>query len=260
MLTDSKAKQPSTEILCLPMETKDTVVTWLERTGCGVKFLPVRIVFRSIYCNRCCTPHLFGLTALWNLRLAYIVCTFHSLSQFLALDWQAAGATTSSMAGYQFKVQLLLLFLVAFFLASSVNASYGDQLPEFRECVEVWSTGHNLPLMRELKCWAGMQKRKLREWFGIHMHVYTTSVYNQLELTMSYSSFTSSTALDLLFGMRLYLSTYHHRAACRRFPASCPIPWQMAVLPLSRHARALLCPILPIQLSCPSWGSIQSPE
>ena len=62
-----------------------------------------------------------------------------------------------------------------------------------------------------------------------------------------FSSPSSSPLLDLPTRMRLHMPTHNHRPTRRSIRADRPIPRKMAVLPLSRHARTILCLLLPPQ-------------
>lgn len=138
-------------------------------------------------------------------------------------------------------LQLFFCLAALSLLIHEANASYGDRLPEFRQCVEVRfpSLPSNTRSQTRSASRRTARMAKQQQFVRIPSPI--------LYLADFPGSPSSSLLLDLPTRMRLHMPTHNHRPTRRSVRAHRPIPWKMAILPLSRHARTILRLLLPPQ-------------
>lgn len=140
---------------------------------------------------------------------------------------------------------LALVLVVLLGLATTAQASVGDRMPAFKECVQVRGT-HNLcatgSLGRLTMCLRSASKKTAVLRVLQPLSVSPSSPPHCLECKKLTDVFCSHSPtpppLDLLVRMRLHLPTHHHRPPPRGRHARSPVPRQVALHPPSRHPGA----------------------
>lgn len=151
---------------------------------------------------------------------------------------------------------------VACLLARVVDASLGDRLPDFKDCVQVGSSRCSASfLVLIIFCRSALKQtaaRTRRPYVCAFLYMY------QAHCQLIAASFPPPRPLvGLPLRVRLHLSACNHRQAPRTrssvHAADISVPREMALLPLPRYAGALLCDILPFQLPRTRLGHVAAP-